>query len=148
MENFKENRKELDEELERFITLLNQLLPHYHFLLKKTDLNKEELNKLGEIEHYLIGVNSKIMEIKGKLEQDLFGQSLDTYYKLKTSAYEGYSKYFILAVYSYSIKTYLIQRDRQKYCQNRPLDRTTTTLTDQGLHVDGQTAQDQVQGRR
>ncbi|MDC3308619.1 hypothetical protein OAV26_00160 [Crocinitomicaceae bacterium] len=89
MENFKENRKELDEELERFITLLNQLLPHYHFLLKKTDLNKEELNKLGEIEHYLIGVNSKIMEIKGKLEQDLFGQSLDTYYKLKTSAYEG-----------------------------------------------------------
>jgi len=89
MENFKENRKELDEELERFITLLNQLLPHYHFLLKKTDLNEEELNKLGEIEHYLIGVNSKIMEIKGKLEQDLFGQSLDTYYKLKTSAYEG-----------------------------------------------------------
>lgn len=89
MENFKENRKELDEELERFIALLNQLLPHYHFLLKKTDLNEEELNKLGEIEHYLIGVNSKIMEIKGKLEQDLFGQSLDTYYKLKTSAYEG-----------------------------------------------------------
>ena len=87
MENFKENRKELDEELERFITLLNQLLPHYHFLLKKKDLSEEELNKLGEIEHYLIGVNSKIMEIKGKLEQDLFGQSLDTYYKLKTNAY-------------------------------------------------------------
>ena len=55
MENFKENRKELDEELERFITLLNQLLPHYHFLLKKKDLSEEELNKLGEIEHYLIG---------------------------------------------------------------------------------------------
>lgn len=89
MENFKENRKELDEELERFIALLNQLLPHYHFLLKKKDLNEDELNKLGEIEHYLIGVNSKIMEIKGKLEQDLFGQSLDTYYKLKTDAYDG-----------------------------------------------------------
>ena len=29
------------------------------------------------------------MEIKGKLEQDLFGQSLDTYYKLKTDAYDG-----------------------------------------------------------
>ena len=94
MENFKENRKELDEELERFITLLNQLLPHYHFLLKKTDLNEDEINRLGEIEHYLIGVNSKIMEIKGKLEQDLFGKSLDTFYKLKTSAYDGnpYSK--------------------------------------------------------
>jgi len=89
MENFKENRKELDEELERFIALLNQLLPHYHFLLKKTDLNEEELNKLGEIEHYLIGVNSKIMEIKGKLEQDLFGRSIDTLYRLKDLAYGG-----------------------------------------------------------
>jgi len=89
MDDFKENRKELDEELERFIALLNQLLPHYHFLLKKTDLNEDELSRLGEIEHYLIGVNSKIMEIKGKLEQDLFGQSIDTYYKLKHSAYEG-----------------------------------------------------------
>jgi restriction endonuclease S subunit len=29
------------------------------------------------------------MEIKGKLEQDIFGQSIDTYYKLKLSAYEG-----------------------------------------------------------
>ena len=89
MENFKENRKELDQELERFIALLNQLLPHYHFLLKKADLNEDELNRLGEIEHYLIGVNSKIMVIKGQLEQDLFGQSLDTYYKLKISAYGG-----------------------------------------------------------
>ena len=89
MENFKENRNELDEELERFIALLNQLLPHYHFLLKKTDLNEDELSRLGEIEHYLIGVNSKIMEIKGKLEQDLFGKSIDAYYKLKLSAYEG-----------------------------------------------------------
>ena len=92
MENFKENRKELDEELERFIALLNQLLPHYHFLLKKEDLNDDELNRLGEIEHYLIGVNAKIMEIKGKLEQDLFGQSLDTYYRLKDSAYGGDAK--------------------------------------------------------
>jgi hypothetical protein len=92
MENFKENRKELDEELERFIALLNQLLPHYHFLLKKEDLDDDELNRLGEIEHYLIGVNAKIMEIKGKLEQDLFGQSLDTYYRLKDSAYEGNPK--------------------------------------------------------
>ena len=57
--------------------------------MKKTDPNEDELNRLGEIEHYLIGVNSKIMEIKGKLEQDLFGQSIDAYYKLKLSAYGG-----------------------------------------------------------
>ena len=34
------------------------------------------------------------MEIKSQLEQDLFGQSLDTYYKLKSEALMGnpYSK--------------------------------------------------------
>ncbi len=89
MEDLGDNKQELDEELDRFITLLNQLLPHYHSLLKKDELDKDELNRLGEIEHYLIGVNSKIMEIKGKLEQDLFGRSLDTYYRLKDEAYAG-----------------------------------------------------------
>jgi len=89
MSDFKENKKQLDKELEQFIMQLNQLLPQYHTLLKKKDLNQEELKKLGEIEHYLIGVNSKIMEIKGKLEQDLFGQSMDIYYKLKVQATQG-----------------------------------------------------------
>jgi len=94
MEDFGDNKQELDEELDQFITLLNQLLPHYHSLLKKDTLDNAELNRLGEIEHYLIGVNSKIMEIKGKLEQDLFGRTLDTYYRLKDEAYGGdpYSK--------------------------------------------------------
>jgi 5-formaminoimidazole-4-carboxamide-1-beta-D-ribofuranosyl 5'-monophosphate synthetase len=64
-------------------------LPQYHSLLKKKNLTEEELKKLGEIEHYLLGVNSKIMEIKGKLEQDLFGQSMDIYYKLKVQALAG-----------------------------------------------------------
>ena len=89
MDELGENREELDEELERFITLLNQLLPHYHSLLKKDELDTDEKTRLGEIEHYLIGVNSKIMEIKGKLEQDVFGRSIDRYYKLKDLAYGG-----------------------------------------------------------
>ena len=89
MDEIGENREELDEELERFITLLNQLLPHYHSLLKKDKLDTDEKTRLGEIEHYLIGVNSKIMEIKGKLEQDVFGRSIDRYYKLKYLAYGG-----------------------------------------------------------
>ena len=92
MENFKENKKELDKELERFISLLNQLLPHYHSLLKKKDLTSDELKRLGDIEHYLLGVNAKIIDIKGKLEQDLFGQSLDIYYKLKENAINGDAK--------------------------------------------------------
>ena len=92
MENFKENKRELDKELESFISLLNQLLPHYHSLLKKKDLSSDELKRLGEIEHYLLGVNSKIIDIKGKLEQDLFGQSLDVFYKLKENAINGDAK--------------------------------------------------------
>jgi hypothetical protein len=89
VEEFKNTKKELDKELEQFIKLLNKILPQYHQLLKRSDLSKEELKNLGDIEHYLIGVNAKIMEIKGKLEQDLFGQSLHVYYSLKENAKNG-----------------------------------------------------------
>jgi hypothetical protein len=89
MSDFKSNRKELDEELEKFMRLLEELLPHYHHLLKKEPLSSDELKRLGEIEHYLIGVNAKILEIKKRLEQDLFGQSLDVYYKTKKDAIDG-----------------------------------------------------------
>jgi hypothetical protein len=89
VEEFKNTKKELDKELEQFIKLLNKILPKYHLLLKRTDLSNLELKELGDIEHYLIGVNAKIMEIKGKLEQDLFGQSLHVYYSLKLEAKNG-----------------------------------------------------------
>jgi hypothetical protein len=89
MDDFKEQQGALDKELERFIELLNQLLPKYNSLLKKENLDKNELVRLGEIEAYLLSVNSKIMKIKGELEQNLFGKSLDTYYKLKSQAIEG-----------------------------------------------------------
>ncbi len=89
MKDFKENKKALDKELERFMGLLNDLLPQYHQLLQKNDLSKDELSELGEIEHYLMGINAKIVEIKSKLEQDLFGQSLDIYYELKRKAMDG-----------------------------------------------------------
>ena len=89
MEEFKNTKNELDKELEQFIKLFNKILPQYHQLLKKTNLNKEELKNLGDIEHYLIAVNAKIMEIKGKFEQDLLGQSLHAYYSVKENARNG-----------------------------------------------------------
>ena len=49
MSDFKSNRKELDEELEKFMRLLEDLLPHYHHLLNKEPLTSEELKRLGEI---------------------------------------------------------------------------------------------------
>ena len=89
MDDFKENKNKLDQELDRFISMLSELLPHYHELLEKEKLTQEELSRLGEIEHYLLGVNAKIIEIKKQLEQDLFGQSLNIYYQLKNEAIEG-----------------------------------------------------------
>jgi len=89
MENFHEQQGALDKELERFIELLDQLLPKYQFLLKKDQLDQAELVRLGEIEIYLLSLNSRIMKNKGELEQNLFGKSLDTYYKLKNQAIEG-----------------------------------------------------------
>ncbi len=89
MDDFKSNKKQLDQELDRFISLLSELLPRYHELLEKENLSQDELKNLGEIEHYLLGVNAKIIEIKKQLEQDLFGQSLSMYYQLKNEAIEG-----------------------------------------------------------
>jgi hypothetical protein len=86
---FKEQQAAIQRELDRFIDLLGVLLPHYSRMLKKTDLNDEELAELGEIEHFLIGVNGRIAEIKQMLEEDVFGHSIDYYYKLKARADQG-----------------------------------------------------------
>jgi hypothetical protein len=87
--DFQANKDALNKELEHFISLLEEMLPRYAILLRKPDINSDELKELGEIEHFLIDVNSKISVIKGKLEQDLFGHSLDMYYKLKAKAIKG-----------------------------------------------------------
>jgi len=87
--DFRANKDALNKELEHFISLLEKMLPHYAVLLRKSDITAIELKELGDIEHFLIDVNAKISVIKGKLEQDLFGHSLDTYYKLKAKASKG-----------------------------------------------------------
>ncbi len=89
MKDFKSNKDLLNKELERFTTILDELLPYYSSLLKKENLSNLELTELGEIEHFLIEVNGKISAIKNSLEQDLFGHSLDIYYKLKLKAKNG-----------------------------------------------------------
>lgn len=89
VKDFKQNKEALDRELKRFMAILDELLPRYSFLLEKKDIAPEEITELGDIEHYLIEVNSKISGIKSMLEQDLFGHSLDIYYKLKAKATTG-----------------------------------------------------------
>lgn len=87
--DFNQNKDALNRELEQFISILNELLPRYSQLLRKRTISPTELKELGDIEHFLIEVNSKITEIKNMLEQDLFGHSFDIYYKLKAKALVG-----------------------------------------------------------
>ena len=87
--DFNKKEKALNQGLIQFIDTLNELLPHYSTLVKKKNINLIELKELGEIEYFLIEVNSKITEIKNMLDQNLFGHSLDLYYKYKEEAKTG-----------------------------------------------------------
>lgn len=89
MEDFNTNKEALNRELELFMAKLEELLPRYNALLNKDKLSPIELSELGNIEHYLIELNAKIMAIKEMLQEDLFGHTLDIYFKLKQSYLKG-----------------------------------------------------------
>lgn len=86
---FKEQQEAIQRELDQFVDLLGVLLPRYSKLLNSKFLTEEELLELGEIEHFLIGVNGRIGELKNILEQDVFGYGLHQYYKTKMRAEKG-----------------------------------------------------------
>ncbi len=85
----KEQQAAIQRELDRFIDLLGVLLPRYSKLIRSSNLSESELQELGEIEHFLIGVSGRISEIKNILEQDVFGHGLFEYYKAKIKAING-----------------------------------------------------------
>ncbi|MDX2360622.1 MAG: hypothetical protein QNK23_07435 [Crocinitomicaceae bacterium] len=86
---FDEHKKHLNQELEQFTSILNEILPRYLTLMNKKNANEKEEKELGEMENYLIEVNGKITEIKTMLDQDLFGETMNHYYKAKQEALEG-----------------------------------------------------------
>ncbi len=86
---FKDKRDQMNKELERFISTLNEMLPRYSELLRHDNLSSQELTELGEMEYFLIEVNAKIAEIKKLLDHDLFGLSIDLYYQTKAKAKAG-----------------------------------------------------------
>lgn len=89
MSNFEQSKEDLNRELKKLVNTLNEMLPRYTLLLNKSELSRDEIEELGEIEHFLIGLNAKISDIKERLQQDLFGHTLDRYYKLKPAAESG-----------------------------------------------------------
>ena len=89
MTQFDYNKHEMDQEMDRFMALLNSILPRYSSLLRKKNMSHDDVTELGELEHYLIELNSKIIQIKNRLQNDLFGETIDTYYQLKIKAQNG-----------------------------------------------------------
>ncbi len=87
--SFIQKKEEIDKELKQFVLLLNEVLPTYSKLLKKASLGDEEVTLLGDIEYYLIELNAKIAQIKNGLDEDLFGHSIDLYYRIKAKALSG-----------------------------------------------------------
>ena len=87
--SFEEKKNNTNKDLEQFIHTLNEMLPEYGRLLKKVELTDSELQRLGDLEYFLIEVNAKIAQIKKMLDHDLFGLSLDLYYKTKQKAKNG-----------------------------------------------------------
>jgi len=79
----------LNKELDRFNILLGEILPRYIDLVRKGNPTEDETKELGEIEHFLIEINSKIAAIKNRIDQDLFGEAMDIYYKVKAQAEKG-----------------------------------------------------------
>lgn len=86
---FEKNKELLNRELDQFNAILGRILPRYIELVHRDELSDKESSELGNIEHYLIEINSKIAEIKYKLDHDLFGERLDYYYQVKEKASQG-----------------------------------------------------------
>lgn len=92
MTNFDRHKQLLNKELDQFNSILGEILPRYVALMQKSDSSDAEIKELGEIEHFLIEVNAKIAAIKNKLDQDLFGETMDLYYQVKKKASTGDQK--------------------------------------------------------
>jgi len=90
--NFQQNKNAINHELEKFITILNELVPKYARLIKKKNISDEEKTELGDMEHLLIELNSKITRIKNTLDDHLYGHKFDLYYKYKKLANSGDSQ--------------------------------------------------------
>ena len=87
--DFKKHKETLNQELDQFNSILGEILPRYVYLVHKKDSSTDETKELGDIEHFLIEINSKIASIKNRLDQDLFGETMQMYYRLKEEAKNG-----------------------------------------------------------
>lgn len=87
--SLEKNKNLLNKELDKFNSILGEILPRYISLMKKKSISLEEEKELGEIEHFLIEINAKVTEIKMKLDQDLFGETMNLFYKVKEEAKKG-----------------------------------------------------------
>jgi hypothetical protein len=84
-----EQKRRLNKELDEFNFVLSQILPRYLELIKKENISPEEEKELSNTEHSLLEINTKVAEIKSMLDQDLFGETINLYYRVKGKAKTG-----------------------------------------------------------
>jgi len=87
--NINNQKKLLQKELEKFSFILGEILPKYLDLLKKSDKSDDEKKELIKTEETLLEINTKIAEIKIKLDNALFGEKINLYYQTKAKAKTG-----------------------------------------------------------
>ena len=87
--NINDQKKLLQKELEKFSFILGEILPKYLDLLKKENKNDDEKKELIQTEETLLEINTKIAEIKTKLDYALFGEKINLYYQIKAKAKTG-----------------------------------------------------------
>jgi hypothetical protein len=88
-ENFDKYMGNLRFDIEKVLDQIRMLIPKYAELKSKSNLSELEQKELGDIEYILIEASPYIEDLHNLIKKDLFGNSLDHYYAMKSKAKEG-----------------------------------------------------------
>lgn len=88
-EDFDKYMSNLRFDIERVLDQIKSLLPKYAELKSKSNLSPLEKKELGDIEYILIEASPGIEELHNLIKKDVFGTTLDHYYKTKELAKNG-----------------------------------------------------------
>lgn len=83
------NNENLLRHLSNLERALTEVIPKYLELVGKDKLNKQELSELGELEYFLMDIDSRIKHITQMLEQQLYGSTMERMLKMKDKARSG-----------------------------------------------------------
>ena len=83
------NNENLLRHLSNLELALTDVIPKYLELVARDKLNKQELTELGELEYFLMEIDSRIKQITQMLEQQLYGSTMERMLTMKAKARSG-----------------------------------------------------------